>query len=380
MTRAVRAVVLALAAAFLAGRLGFVAPPEYVGRLGFGGAVIASGQIEEVRVVHPADALYVCIQDDAKIAIIDMRAKHVVRTIDLTKLGFPATAKPHYVVVEPDASHWYVSLIGANQVVKFDLQDRIVGRFEMETPGMLALAPPDRLVISRSMSAVNPPKRIAVVRRTTMQGDELDVLFPRPHPVATTGAYAYTGSLGVNQIASVAFADDRVEVTGVAGPTHSLVQFATTRDGKTLVGTAEISGQLLVFDLAEPAKPRLIKTIDVGKMAFDPTFTPDETAVWVPIKSTNEIVILSTKNWAEIGRVRHDSLKQPHQIVFSPDGLTAFVTNNNKMDHMGDPAHAGHATGDGMAALAIVNVARRQVDQSIELGKNLTGMGARARK
>ena len=380
MTRAVRAVVLALAAAFLAGRLGFVAPPEYVGRLGFGGAVIASGQIEEIRIVHPADALYVCIQDDAKIAIIDMRAKHVVRTIDLTKLGFPATAKPHYVVVEPDASHWYVSLIGANQVVKFDLQDRIVGRFEMETPGMLALAPPDRLVISRSMSAVNPPKRIAVVRRTTMQGDELDVLFPRPHPVATTETYAYTGSLGVNQIASVAFADDRVEVTGVAGPTHSLVQFATTRDGKTLVGTAEISGQLLVFDLAQPAKPRLIKTIDVGKMAFDPTFTPDETAVWVPIKSTNEIVILSTKSWTEIGRVRHDSLKQPHQIVFSPDGLTAFVTNNNKMDHMGDPAHAGHATGDGMAALAIVNVARRQVEQSIELGKNLTGMGARARK
>ena len=340
----------------------------------------ASGQIEEVRLVDPADALYVCIQDDAKIAIIDMRAKHVVRTIELTKLGFPATAKPHYIVVEPDASHWYVSLIGANQVVKFDLQDRIVGRFEMETPGMLALAPPDRLVISRSMSAVNPPKRIAVVRRTTMQGDELDVLFPRPHPVATTGTYAYTGSLGVNQIASVAFADDRVEVTDVAGPTHSLVQFATTRDGKTLVGTAEISGQLLVFDLAQPAKPRLIKSIDVGKMAFDPTFTPDETAVWVPIKSTNEIVILSTKSWTEIGRVKHDSLKQPHQVVFSPDGLTAFVTNNNKMDHMGDPAHAGHATGDGVAALAIVNVARRQVEQSIELGKNLTGMGARARK
>ena len=166
----------------------------------------------------------------------------------------------------------------------------------------------------------------------------------------------------------------------VAGPTHSLVQFATTRDGKTLVGTAEISGQLLVFDLAQPAKPRLIKTIDVGKMAFDPTFTPDETAVWVPIKSTNEIVILSTKSWTEIGRVKHDSLKQPHQIVFSPDGLTAFVTNNNKMDHMADPAHAGHATGDGMAALAIVNVATRQVEKSIALGKNLTGMGARARK
>ena len=48
-----------------------------------------------------ADLLYVCIQDDAKIAVVDMAAKSVVRTIDVTTLGFPATAKPHYIVVEP---------------------------------------------------------------------------------------------------------------------------------------------------------------------------------------------------------------------------------------------------------------------------------------
>ena len=53
-----------------------------------------------------ADVLYVCIQDDAKIAIVDMATKAILRTIDLTTLGFPATAKPHYVVVEPDGSHW----------------------------------------------------------------------------------------------------------------------------------------------------------------------------------------------------------------------------------------------------------------------------------
>ncbi len=60
----------------------------------------------------------------------------------------------------------------------------------------------------------------------------------------------------MNQIASIALADDRVEVTNVAGPTHSLVQFAMSRDGKTLVGTAEISGQLLVFDLAAAGASR----------------------------------------------------------------------------------------------------------------------------
>lgn len=329
-----------------------------------------------------ADRLYVCIQDDAKIAVVDMAAKSVVRTIDVTTLGFPATAKPHYIVVEPGGANWYVSLIGANRVVKFDREDKVVGQFEMETPGMLALEGTERLVVTRSMSAVNPPKRIAIVRRTTMQGDELDVLFPRPHPVAAVNGYAYTGSLGVNQIASVVLADDKVDVMPIAGPTHSLVQFTVSPDRKTLVGSTDVSGQLLVFSLAQPAKPALVKSVEVGKMAFDPVYTPDGRFVWVPVKSTNEIVVIDAAGWKEVARIKDEAFKQPHQVVFSADGATAFVTNNNKMDHMADPAHAEHAmpAGDGTASLVVIDVKTRRVEKAIPLGKNLTGMGTRARE
>jgi DNA-binding beta-propeller fold protein YncE len=275
-----------------------------------------------------------------------------------------------------------VSLIGANRVVKFDRQDRVVAHFEMETPGMLAIVGP-ALVVSRSMSAVNPPKRIAILRRETMQGDELDVIFPRPHPVAAVetaqGGYVYTGSLGVNQLAAVSFIDDKVELVSIAGPTHSLVQFSLSPDNKTLVGSTDVSGQLLVFSLASPAKPALQTSIDVGKMAFDPVFTPDGKFVWVPVKSTNEIVVIDTGTWAITSRIKDDAFKQPHQIVFSPDGATAFVTNNNKMDHMADPAHAGHAMpgAGGRASLVMVDVKYRRVEKAIELGLNLTGMGRR---
>jgi DNA-binding beta-propeller fold protein YncE len=332
-----------------------------------------------LRTAQQSALLYVCVQDDAKVAVVDMVARAVVRTIDLTQLGFPATAKPHYIVVEPDRSHWYVSLIGANRVVKFDAQDRVAGSFEMETPGMLALAGATQLLVSRSMSAVNPPKRIAILDRRTMTGDEVDVLFPRPHPMAVARGFAYTGSLGENRIASIGLENQRVQMIDVAGPTHSLVQFAVSRDERILVATAEISGQVLVFDLAEPARPTLTKSISVGKMAFDPTFTPDGRFVYVPVKSSNEIVVLETQGWTEVRRIKDSALQQPHQIVFSADGSTAFVTNNNKMDHMADPAHAGHAmpgaAGGGAASLAIVEVASGRVAKAIELGKNLTGMG-----
>jgi DNA-binding beta-propeller fold protein YncE len=327
------------------------------------------------------DLLYVCVQDDAKIAIVDMTTKAVLRTMDVTTLGFPATAKPHYIVVEPDGSHWYVSLIGANRVLKFDRQNNVAAEFEMETPGMLAFDGADRLVVTRSMSAVNPPKRIAVLRRATMQGDELDVLFPRPHPVAAANGYAYTGSLGVNQIATIQLEEDKVVVMPIAGPTHSLVQFAMSPDKKTLVGSTDVSGQLLVFSLAQPAKPALVKAIDVGKMAFDPVFTADGKFVWVPVKSSNEVVVIDAAGWKEVARIKDEAFKQPHQVVFSADGATAFVTNNNKMDHMADPAHAGHdmPAGDGTASLVAIDVKTRKVAKAIPLGKNLTGMGTRAR-
>jgi YVTN family beta-propeller protein len=336
-------------------------------------------------IAQTPDLLYVCVQDDAKIAVVDMAAREVIRTIDLTTLGFTATAKPHYIVVEPDGAHWYVSLIGANRVVKFDRQDRIAGQFEMETPGMISLGPGGRLGVSRSMSAVNPPKRVAILDRSNMTGEEVDILFPRPHPMAIAHGFAYTASLGVNQIASIGLESGRVEIVDVAGPTHSFVQFAVSPDQRTLVVSAEVSGQLLVFDLAAPAKPALTKSIPLGKMAFDPAFTPDGRHVWVPVKMSNEIAVLDTATWSVVARVSDPAFQQPHQVVFSADGRTAFITNNNKMDHMADPAHAGHAMpagaapGGGTASLVVVDVASRKVQKAMPLGRNLTGMGTRAR-
>ena len=143
-----------------------------------------------------------------------------------------------------------------------------------------------------------------------------------------------------------------------------------------------MSGQLLVFDLAQPAKPALVKSIPVGTMAFDPTFTADAALVYVPVKSTNEIVVIDTATWTVKTRIKDPALQQPHQIVFSADGSTAFVTNNNKMDHMADPAHAGHAmpgATDAAASLVVIDMKTGRVVKSIELGRNLTGMGARPR-
>ena len=350
---------------------------------------VAAAVVSAAAVASPASPraqtgaplLYVCVQDDAKVAVVDMAKAEVVRTIDMTTLGFPATAKPHFIVVEPDGAHWYVSLIGANTVAKFDRQDRLVGKFEMETPGMLSFGPAGALVVSRSMSAVNPPKRVAVIDRAKMTGEEIDILFPRPHPMAVVDGYAYTASLGVNQLASIELASGKVQIVDIKGPPHAFVQFAVSPDRKTLVASTEVSGQLMVFDLSVPSRPALKAEIPLGKMVFDPVFTPDGRSVWVPVKMDNDIAVIDTATWKVSARIKDAAFKQPHQVVFSMDGRTAFVTNNNKMDHMADPAHAGHTMPgtDAAAPLVVIDVASQKVTKSLPLGKNLTGMNTRAR-
>jgi DNA-binding beta-propeller fold protein YncE len=301
------------------------------------------------RFSHPAaPLLYVTNQDDATISVIDLRSHRVVETIDLQKLGFGPTAKPHHAQVEPDGSYWYATLIGAGKVLKFDASNRIVGSVELEVPGLIALHPTqDLMVVARSMSAVNPPRRIALIRRSDMKLlDEIDIFFPRPHAIVAAGDYAYVASLGVNQLASVRLDDGTVTLVDVEGPQHTLTQFSVSPDGRWLTATGSTSNRLLVYDLANPAKPRLARTIAMEKGPFEAGFTWDGRWIVVTNLDANAVSFVSTRSWKPEYVVRDSSFRQPHGVGLGPDG--AYVYVSNRFQAGGAHDHEGHkATGAG---------------------------------
>ena len=330
--------------------------------------------------------LYVANQDDATVAKIDAGTLEVLGLVDLQALGFTANAKPHHIVVEPDGSHWYVSLIGDGKVAKLDRSDRLVAVFEnFETPGMLALDPINRsLYVGRSMSAVNPPSRIGVVDRSTMEGEQIDVFFPRPHAIVphASGGIVYTASLGVNQMAVVDAAEENAVLVDVAGPAqHALMQFALSPDGGTLVASGELSGQLLVFDVSDPRGPQQTGSVAVGRQPFDPIFSPDGRFVWVPAKADDKVVVVDASTWTVAAEIEHEGFAQPHGIAFSPDGRYVFVSNNNKVDE-----HAMHGAAappaqpqSGAGRVVVIDAGSREVVKVIPVGRNATGIGIRVR-
>src|SRR5690606_11110486 len=279
-----------------------------------------AAQIGTSAVTTSANVLYVCNQDDATVSIIDMNTHEVVETVDLQQLGFSANAKPHHVAVEPDGSYWYVTLIGDGRIVKLDSNDRMVGQVPFETPGMLALHPTeDLLFVGRSMTAVNPPQRIGVLRRSDMMLNEVPVFFPRPHALALEprSGTVYTASLAVNQMAAVKPEDEEVELLDVPGEPHALMQFAVSPDGRTLVVSAELSHRVFVFDLTDPMAPRITGEIEVGPQPFDPVFTPDGRWVYLGNKAANTVTVIDMSRRRVADVITGARLAQPHCVAAS---------------------------------------------------------------
>jgi YVTN family beta-propeller protein len=319
--------------------------------------------------------LYVANQDAATVSVLDVATNTAVATVDLRTLGFAANARPHHAQVEPDGVFWYVTLIGAGKVLKLDRDNRLVASATMEVPGLMALHPTDDLlVVGRSMSAVNPPSRLVVLKRSDMSVvDEIDVFFPRPHALVwdTRGTRIFVASLGQNQLASVGVASGDVKLVDVPGPPHSFTQAAVSPDGRWMVLTAQLTNQLVVFDVTDPASPKLLKTIALEKGPFEPAFTPDGKWVYVTDLDANRVSVVDTERWEVAETLTHPALAQPHGIAVSPDGRVVYVSNRHQSggahDHEG-----GKATGQG--TVVAICAATRKVIAVVPVGAYAAGI------
>jgi DNA-binding beta-propeller fold protein YncE len=317
--------------------------------------------------------LYVASQEDVSVAVIDMESKSLVATVDLKELGFAETAKAHHTAVEPDGSYWYVSLISAGKVLKFDRDNTLVGQVDFETPGMLSLDPTsNRLYVGRSMAAVNPPQRVGVIDRATMRIDEVDVFFPRPHALVVDphGGRFFSASLGQNSVAYAPLGDEEVDLLNLDGHMHVLVQFAVSPDGRWMVGGGQMSGELLVFDLSRE-EPTVVKSVDVGGQPWHPSFTPDGEFVWIPNQTANTVTVVRTDDWTVDAVLEHPALVEPHGSAVSADGTTVYVSSHNVSG-----AYTSVEGKERPGTVVAIDTTTREVVAVIEVGRYAAGMSA----
>jgi len=337
-------------------------------------AATLAGATEPVR----GQRLYVPGQESATVSIVDVATNALVHTVDLQALGFSANAKPHFVTVEPDGSFWYVTLIADGKVLKFNRDNELVGQLPLEVAGMLGVqANGDLLVVTRSMSAVNPPARIGLVRRTDMDVEEIEVPFPRPHASAADprGGRIWVGSLGVNQIATVNAETGELAITTLEGEhPHVFVQFAVSPDGTRLVATTEHTNKLLVFDSTDPDRLRLLHTLDVNPMPWHPSFSPDGRWVWFGNQASNTVTVVDALRWKVDAVIEGEGLAEPHGSAISPDGRWVYISNRNTKG-----TYRGKGTDERPGTLVVIDANRREIVKVLEVGRYAAGLGISSR-
>jgi YVTN family beta-propeller protein len=323
--------------------------------------------------------MYVCNQGEATLSVIDVATNTLVETIDLQELGFSKNAKPHHVMADADGSHWYVTLIGENKVLKFNRDNELVDETELEVPGLMAMHPKkDILYVGRSMSAVNPPQSFVVVALGAMKVEkEVDLFFSRPHALATSpdGKFTYIAGLSANQILARNNDTEETELTMLDGNNHVLVNFAISPDGQIMVATGQVSGKLLVFDLSNPLTPKLTDTISVNAQPWHPVYSPDGKRVYFGNKGTHTVTVVDMENKKIEKVIKGNGLAQPHGAALSEDGKYLYVTNNN-MDGTYKPEGSSEEDGH-TGTVVIINTETLTIEKVIETGMNSTGIGTR---
>ena len=350
------------------------------------GAPSDTGEIPFADARH---LLYAANQSVAIVSVIDMETNQVIRTVDLQQHGFQENASPHHVAVEPDGSHWYVSLIAANRILKFDRNNNLVGEIDFVRPGLLALDPDgDNLYAARSMAAVRPPQEIGVIRRSDMTFEEVGIFLPRPHALAVRPGEGtvYTASLAVNQIASFDPEDEAVELYDLGGDRpHTLVGFAVSPDGRWMVGTTELTGYVFVFDLDRTPALTPVDTLVVNAAPWHPVFTPDGRWVYVGNNRDNtvNVIDMDTRTLAKV--IEGNGLAQPHGAAMSPDGRFAYISSRN-LEMSEDQGRAGHMytprydLGDNTRAgtVVVIDTESQEIVKIIEIEGYGSGLGAAA--
>ena len=329
--------------------------------------------------------LYVSNQAAGQVSVIDVANLVVARNVSFADYGGPMATNPHDTAVEPDGSAWYVSLINAHRVLKYDAStNEVIGDAELGDtffPGMLALNPTNGLLFAgRSFADATGGRSVFSIQRDGMVPTEVPVPYTRPHPIAVTndGSYLLSGSLADNVIASYDIRvpepelADRIEVEGEP---KAFVHYAVSPLGGVAALTSQLSRELYLIDVSDPENLRILSVVEVGDQPWHPTYSPDGTKVYVPnrLSDTVSVVDVSVPSNPSIAATISDpGLSMPHGSAITNDGRLLFVSSRNLEGGytprypFGDNAVIG--------TVAVIDTQTNEVVKVIEVEEYASGM------
>ncbi|MBM2840744.1 MAG: PSCyt1 protein [Bacteroidetes bacterium] len=323
---------------------------------------------------HAVRKVYCPNQGDDNVAIIDVDNQVVIKYVSVG--NSPANDAPHYITA--DNHNWYVSLIGAGQVWKFDAHtDTLVKTVVIPgSPALLALTPDgSKLYVSQFMTSST--NRVVVLNTSTMTVSKSIPVWTMPHGMRmnNAGTRLYVANMMSDNISVIDVATDSVvETVPVAfdarpfGPTkYTPMELAVSPNDSIFMVTCSEWREVRMFLAATNS---LVDSFQVNDQPWHLQFTPDGRYCYVTNRRGNAVSAIHVPMRHVMATVTSPSaFAYPHGIDISADGRYVFVSSEN-VSHRYVPRYAMEYVGN----VCVIDHVTGQVVKVIEVGEMPTGL------
>ena len=326
--------------------------------------------------VTPLGKMLVACSSEDLIAVIDVQTNLLIRYINVGSSADPTApfGTPHHVKVDPTGQHFYATLINSQQLWKFssttyELEGTVGIPFQ---PADLTFSPTGDTAYVTSFTS--NPGLVTLVDTRTMRA--LGSIYPPfsslPHGIVIShdASKLFVTNAGSGNVAMINTADNSASLIALdtlGNPFSSVSPYLVdlTPDDRYLFVTDYAQGgeNVYIIDLvSDPTKPSYV--IPIGGRSVHVAVTPDGQSAFVCNLTTNSVHVISIPDFsvttiANVG-------KQPHGVLFTPDGTKAYVTTENILDP--DPPHHPSSSSVGVSYVYVIDVASLQILQEIEIG------------
>lgn len=318
--------------------------------------------------------LYVPNQGEDNVAVIDIDNLVVSRYINVGRL--PAIEGPHFVIANDQ--FWYVSLIGAGQVWKFDAHaDTLVGTATiLGMPALLELTP-DGSKLYVSQFTTSTTNKVIVVNTSTMTVLNSITVWTMPHGIRMNhqGTELYVANMMSDNISVIDVLNDEVIATiplaydakPFGPPKYMPMEICISPDDSILMVTCSETHEVRMFDAIHHA---LIDSFTVGDQPWHLQFTPNGQFCYVANRRGNSASMIHAPMRHVMETITGLSVfDYPHGCDVSVDGKYVFISNEN----------AGHRfipryNADYVGNVCVIDAATNQIAKVLEVGKMPTGL------
>lgn len=347
----------------------------------------AKNDAGDVALAGDRPRVFVTNQSEDLVAVIDLATKRVARYVGVGRLPDSTSPPeaPHNIVLSPDGKYFYVNLIAAGVVEKYDAATFAkLGTVNVgSSPAQIVVSTDGSTLFVSNFDVTFVQKFITRVNAATMTATaniETGGLASHGVTFSRDQTLLYTMNAGSDDISEIEIATGELKrvIPIVPGAPlepgtkakHEPYQSVLSPDGSLLYVTCRASAQVRVLDLAAG---RVIDSIAVGQRPLILEITPDGSQLWVPNQSGESVSIIDVSTHRVVGAIAGLET-QPHAVAFSSDGRTAFVTCENQTgSHQHHPIQGSKTPG----AVYVIDVATRGVLNRIEVGAFAAGVAIR---